>query len=84
MLLMIAVPTILMRRQKFPCELIRLEKNSGPAFARNTGVEKSRGDILFFIDSDTELDNKALGLIHETFENEKDIVAVVRLPQKDH
>ena len=68
--------------RKFPCEVIRLEKNSGPAFARNTGVEKSRGDIPFFIDSDTELDNKALGLVYETFEKEKDTVAVVGLPQK--
>ena len=50
--------------------------------ARNIGVKNSRGDILFFIDSDTELDNKALGLIHETFENEKDVVAIVGLPEK--
>src|SRR3990172_5982803 len=66
----------------FPCNCVRLERNSGPAHARNVGVEHSKGDILFFIDSDTELDNKALGLIHETFENEKGIVAIVGLPRK--
>ena len=66
----------------FPCNCVRLERNSGPAHARNIGVKNSRGDILFFIDSDTELDNKALGLIHETFENEKDVVAIVGLPEK--
>lgn len=66
----------------FQGKLIRLDRNSGPAHARNVGVEHSKGDILFFIDSDTELDNKALGLIHETFENEKDVVAIVGLPEK--
>src|SRR3989304_6044239 len=68
--------------KKFPCNCVRLERKSGPAHARNVGVEHSKGDILFFIDSDTELDNKALGLIHETFENEKGIVAIVGLPRK--
>jgi len=68
--------------KKFPCKLIRLDKNSGPAHARNVGVRHSRGAILFFIDSDTELDSRALGLINETFENEKGIVAIVGLPRK--
>ena len=66
----------------FPCKLLRLDKNSGPAHARNVGVKHSRGGILFFIDSDTELDSRALGLINETFEDEKGIVAIVGLPRK--
>lgn len=69
--------------EKFPCKLIRFDKNSGPAHARNVGVKHSRGAILFFIDSDTELDSRALGLINETFENEKGIVAIVGLPRKE-
>src|SRR3989304_1287396 len=68
--------------KKFPCKLIRYDKNAGPAHARNVGVEHSRGGILFFIDSDTELDSRALGLINETFEDEKGIVAIVGLPRK--
>ena len=67
---------------KFQCKLLRLDKNSGPAHARNIGVKNSRGDILFFIDSDTELDIRALELLKETFNNEKDIVAIVGLPRK--
>src|SRR3989304_6763558 len=66
----------------FPCRLFKLPVNSGPAQARNFGVEQSKGDILFFIDSDTELDEKALGLIHNTFKQEKDLAAIVGLPDK--
>src|SRR4030067_2904753 len=62
---------------RFPCRLFNLPVNSGPAQARNFGVEQSKGDILFFIDSDTELDEKALGLINETFKQEKDLAALM-------
>lgn len=66
----------------YPCRLFKLPVNSGPAQARNFGVEQSKGDILFFIDSDTELDENALALINETFKNEKDLAALVGLPEK--
>src|SRR3989304_9752749 len=66
----------------FPCRLLNLPVNSGPAHARNVGVEQSKGDILLFIDSDTELDRRALGLINETFKKENNLVALVGLPDK--
>jgi GT2 family glycosyltransferase len=34
-------------------KLLKLEKNVGPASARNKGAETSIGDIIFFTDSDT-------------------------------
>lgn len=68
--------------KRFPCSFIRLNKNSGPAYARNVGVDNSGGDILFFIDSDTVLDSRALGLIHETFEKERNAVAIIGLPEQ--
>ncbi|GIW66814.1 MAG: hypothetical protein KatS3mg095_0712 [Candidatus Parcubacteria bacterium] len=43
---------------------LRLEKNSGPNIARNFGVEKAKGDWLIFLDSDDELINNALEIIH--------------------
>src|SRR4030066_672074 len=68
--------------RRFPCKLFNISVNSGPAHARNFGVEQSKGDILFFIDSDTELDKEALGLINETFKQENDLAAIVGLPEK--
>jgi GT2 family glycosyltransferase len=36
-------------------KLIQLGKNSGPARARNVGVSKSKGENLFFLDSDCQI-----------------------------
>jgi glycosyltransferase involved in cell wall biosynthesis len=38
--------------QKYPVRVVRMEKNGGPARARNKGVEEAAGDIIFFLDSD--------------------------------
>lgn len=39
---------------------IILENNSGPATARNKGVDLAKSDYVFFLDSDTQIDCKAL------------------------
>ncbi|MBR3365938.1 glycosyltransferase family 2 protein [Candidatus Saccharibacteria bacterium] len=46
-------------------------KNSGPGVARRIGFEKSRGDLLFFVDSDDKLFNRdALARANELFEKD--------------
>lgn len=40
--------------EKFQRSLIRLDKNVGPAEARNIGVKKAEGEFLWFLDSDSE------------------------------
>ncbi len=37
---------------RYPCMLVRLEKHSGAAYARNRGAHHSKGKILFFTDAD--------------------------------
>ena len=43
------------------------QENKGPGAARNHGLEKSRGDIILFIDSDCEAHPKWIEVIMKTF-----------------
>jgi len=52
--------------QSFPCKLIRLDRHSGAAQARNTGAAHSKGDILFFTDSDCILQQDTLCIAGQT------------------
>ncbi|WP_407566849.1 glycosyltransferase family 2 protein [Polymorphospora sp. A560] len=45
----------------FPCRVVELPVNSGPAAARNAGVAASSAPLLFFVDSDTALAPDAVG-----------------------
>lgn len=49
--------------ERFPCQLIKLDKHRGAAFARNRGAKQASGDILFFLDSDVIVANNALSEI---------------------
>jgi len=66
---------------KYPCKLIRLSKNNGPANARNIGAKNSKGDILFFIDSDIILEKNSLSEIKKTFED-KNIKCITGMYKK--
>ena len=61
---------------KFPCQLIKLDKNRGAAFARNRGAEQASGDVLFFLDSDVLVANNALSEILEMFQDHSATQAV--------
>ncbi|MCL4475885.1 MAG: glycosyltransferase [Nitrospirae bacterium] len=45
---------------KFPCTLVRLDRRSGAAKARNMGALQSSGEILFFTDADCILEADTL------------------------
>ncbi len=49
--------------------LIRLDKNAGPAHARNVGAQSSSGDYIFFNDSDTAMLPDALEVFSKTILN---------------
>ncbi len=42
--------------QSYRCNLIQLSENHGPAYCRNRGAKKARGEILVFTDSDCRAD----------------------------
>lgn len=63
--------------KKFQCVLIKLNKKSGPAFARNRGVEASKGNIILFIDSDIIINENTIPLILDNFSSDSELAAVV-------
>jgi glycosyltransferase involved in cell wall biosynthesis len=47
--------------------VVTLEKNSGPAAARNHGATRARGDILFFVDADVVVGPHAIERVRDFF-----------------
>lgn len=63
-------------KQPFPLIVLRLERNRGPAIARNRGVERARGKFIVFLDGDVELFPDALHNLAQIYNADPDIVAV--------
>lgn len=62
--------------QKFDVKLIKLSKNKGPGFSRNTGIKHSRGNYIYFVDSDSVPEKKCLDLLMKEISISKDIAIV--------
>jgi glycosyltransferase involved in cell wall biosynthesis len=48
---------------------VKLDKQSGPARARNVGVETATGDVILFIDTDVFIHKDTIGIINNEFAN---------------
>ena len=57
-------------------KLERMEQRCGPAVARNKGVGKARGEIIFFTDADVLLHPDAMGKAVTALESDPDLAAV--------
>jgi glycosyltransferase involved in cell wall biosynthesis len=68
----------------YPCKLIKLNKNSGPATARNSGAKKSRGDILVFIDSDVVIEKNTFNLTASSFNKESACLTAINTKKSDY
>jgi glycosyltransferase involved in cell wall biosynthesis len=53
--------------ERFSCRLVRLDRHSGAAAARNAGAAASRGDILFFTDADCLMETDTLAIAAAAF-----------------
>ena len=62
--------------RSYPCKVLTLSKNRGPAYCRNIGVNNARGDILAFTDSDCRVDSDWLKNIH-TYFSQNSIAAIM-------
>jgi len=56
--------------------LERMKQRGGPALARNAGVKKARGEVVFFTDADVMLHPDALAKAMAVLESETDVAAV--------
>jgi glycosyltransferase involved in cell wall biosynthesis len=60
----------------FADQLIELKVRRAPGYARNQGAQKSRGDILFFVDADVEIRRQTISRIVEEFSKDPGLAAV--------
>lgn len=51
--------------------LLQSEKNSGPGYARNMGIEAAKGEWITFVDNDDWVDTRFLEKVDEVIECEK-------------
>ena len=61
--------------RSFPCSYYRIEK-SGVAAARNLGIRKAKGEILFFFDADVILREDTLSRFLKHFQEDPDVCVV--------
>ena len=62
--------------KNYSCCLIRLKENRGPAYCRNIGAKKARGELLVFTDGDCRADPGWLENVVRHF-SKNDVVALM-------
>ena len=62
---------------RYPIRIIEMEKNGGPAKARNRGVEAAKGDIIFFLDSDVIVLDCTIREVEDYFKNDPSAQCVI-------
>lgn len=60
----------------FPCKIISLKKNVGAGVARNIGIKRSTGQVLYFLDADTMVMPDTLARAAQTFQNHPEYAAL--------
>ena len=63
--------------KKYPVNVVELEKNGGPARARNIGVGEAKGDIIFFLDSDVVVLDGTIKEVEDHFRNDPSAQCVI-------
>ncbi|MBS3152874.1 glycosyltransferase [Candidatus Woesearchaeota archaeon] len=64
---------------KLADKVVTLKTRSGPAIAKNKGVEISKGNKLVFLDADTHLGKEALSNISEVLDNDINTIGTCKI-----
>jgi glycosyltransferase involved in cell wall biosynthesis len=56
--------------------VLKMERQTGPAGARNLGAREARGEVLFFVDADVVVKRDTLERVAKTFMDHPDVTAV--------
>jgi len=62
---------------QYPMRLLRLEKKSGPATARNQGASIAKGEILLFLDADVMVERDTLDYIDRRYREDPHLKCLV-------
>ena len=57
--------------EKYPCKIIKLDKNMGRSFARNRGMEASSSNYILFTDSDCIVCDNWINIALNTFKEQQ-------------
>ncbi len=60
----------------YPIQLIQLDNNYGPSYARNKGVKQANSNLIFFIDDDVEVYPDTIDRIIKVFQNNPQLDAI--------
>lgn len=68
---------------QYPCKILVNPKNSGASVSRNNGADHSKGEILFFLDSDVALFKDAIENTVNAFLQDKSLGSVCGIYAKE-
>jgi glycosyltransferase involved in cell wall biosynthesis len=68
---------------RYPVRVITMEKNGGPAKARNRGVAEAQGDIIFFLDADVIVMDGTVSEVQTYFEQNPSSQCVIGICATD-
>jgi|Deesub1362A_J573_1020465.scaffolds.fasta_scaffold00162_24 glycosyltransferase involved in cell wall biosynthesis len=63
--------------KRYPVRVIELERNAGPARARNIGVREAKGDIILFLDADVVVMDGTIKEVRDHFERDPSARCVI-------
>ncbi len=70
--------------RRFPCRIIELKQNRGPAYSRMLGLKETTAEIVVFIDADVLVDKSIFSELLGAFSTYSDATAIVGMLSKKH